>query len=304
MGTLTGSTSTDQLLEAKSDYFMYRDFQSRNIMLVGKNPWYIDFQGGRKGPLQYDLVSLLFQAKANLPENIRNEIYEFYLEELEKILPDLSQEFAKHYSNYAYFRLMQVLGAYGFRGLIQRKGHFLSSIPFAIKNLKQLLKRWPIEDSFPALNHVFKQLINLGQYDLSEEKKNKLTVSVNSFSYIKKGYPLDRSSNGGGFAFDCRALPNPGRIAELRNFTGLEKPVIDYLDNQNKVSRFLENTLKLVEPSIDNYISRGFKNLQVNFGCTGGKHRSVYSTEWLYRKLQKKYGDKIIIKKSHLQIGE
>jgi aminoglycoside/choline kinase family phosphotransferase len=292
----------DQLLEADSDYFMYRDFQSRNIMLSGGQPWYIDFQGGRKGPLQYDLVSLLYQAKANLPQYLKKELYGFYLLELENVLPGSSIKFAEYYDFFAYFRLMQVLGAYGFRGLIQRKGHFLTSIPFAINNLKQLVKDSNLKKDFPELGQIFDQIIGLGQYGLLPKKEKKLTVTINSFSYIKRGYPIDNTENGGGFAFDCRALPNPGRIAELRNFTGLEKPVIDYLKARPEVEQFLEHASKLVEQSIENYLERGFTNLQINFGCTGGKHRSVYSTEWLYKKLQDKYADRLELRKSHLQI--
>ena len=294
----------DKLLESESKYFMYRDFQSRNIMLSEGQPWYIDFQGGRKGPLQYDLVSLLFQAKANLPQHLKKQLYDYYLSELENVLPGSSAKFTEHYNYFAYFRLMQVLGAYGFRGLIQRKGHFLTSIPFAINNLKQLVKDSNLKKDFPELGQIFEQIIGLEQYELLPKKDKKLTVTINSFSYIKRGYPIDNTENGGGFAFDCRALPNPGRIVELRNFTGLEKPVIDYLKARPEVEQFLEHACKLVNQSIENYLERGFSNLQINFGCTGGKHRSVYSTEWLYKKLQNKYADRLELKKPHLQIGD
>ena len=290
---------TNLLLIPDPAYFQYRDFQARNIMIHDDKLWYIDFQGGRRGPLQYDLVSLLYQAKANLPVEFREELYMIYQNELEKQIPGSKDNFNKYFPYFIYFRLMQVLGAYGFRGLIQRKGHFLNSIPFAVNNLKQLLEDHPISTEFPELTKIFKQIINLKQYEAEESTVDKLTVSINSFSFKKKGYPLDKKENGGGFVFDCRSLPNPGRIAELRNFTGRDKPIIDYLEEKVEVEQFLENAFKMVDQSITNYLDRGFDHLQVNFGCTGGQHRSVYSTERLKTHLQKYGGDIVVLTKHH-----
>lgn len=294
-------TLADQLLEPKQDYFLYRDFQTRNILIHQDKLWFIDFQGGRKGPLQYDLVSLLYQAKANLSNQFRNDILEKYLAELEKEIPGSRTEFLKDFHYFIYFRLMQVLGAYGFRGIIQRKGHFLESISYALKSLDYLTNHQPLSNQFKNLKNIFDQLILLGHNLKSEVSPDKLTVLITSFSYKKSGYPVDLTENGGGFVFDCRSLPNPGRIADLKEFTGREKPVVDYLSTKPEIKQFLEDTFHLIDQSIDNYLDRGFNYLTVNFGCTGGKHRSVYSAESLKRNLSK-YEDQLNVIVKHIQI--
>ena len=291
---------SDVLLKADSSFFMYRDFQARNILIKDNKPWFIDFQGGRIGPLQYDLVSLLYQAKANLPTEIKDELYAYYLLKLEKKIPEISSTFNKYYTYFIYFRLMQVFGAYGFRGLIQRKGHFLSSIPFAIQNLRDLLLNTNLTEDFPELGKIFMQIIELKNYPIKLDEKTKLTVRINSFSYKKTSYPIDYSDNGGGFVFDCRSLPNPGRIKSLRDYNGTQEPIINYLQEKKEVATFLDNAFSLVGQAVDNYLERGFSNLEVSFGCTGGKHRSVYSVEQLSAYL-KKYGDQIVIQKRHIQ---
>lgn len=294
-------TLADQLLEPKQDYFLYRDFQTRNILIHQDKLWFIDFQGGRKGPLQYDLVSLLYQAKANLSNQFRNDILEKYLAELEKEIPGSRTEFLKDFHYFIYFRLMQVLGAYGFRGIIQRKGHFLESISYALKSLDYLTNHQPLSNQFKNLKNIFDQLILLGHNLKSEVSPDKLTVLITSFSYKKSGYPVDLTENGGGFVFDCRSLPNPGRIADLKEFTGREKPVVDYLSTKPEIKQFLEDTFHLIDQSIDNYLDRGFNYLTVNFGCTGGKHRSVYSAESLKRHLYK-YQNQLNVIVKHIQI--
>lgn len=271
----------DHLLDAGNDYFMYRDFQSRNIMISNEDLWYIDFQGGRQGPLQYDVVSLLFQARANLSDHFREELKSYYLNELEKLIPGVSVPFNKYYIAFIYFRLMQVLGAYGFRGQLQRKTHFLKSITLAIKSLSNQLSIAELDLQLPELSSVFKQITDLSISAPTKEAAQKLTVQVNSFSFIQSGIPDDPTSNGGGFVFDCRALPNPGRIKELRDHNGLEQPIINYLKNKSEIQEFLHKIYQIIDQSVTNYQNRGFKNLQVNFGCTGGKHRSVYCAEKL-----------------------
>ena len=295
-------TFTNHLLQAETDYFMYRDFQSRNIMIHNNHPWYIDFQGGRTGPLQYDLVSLLFQARAQLSEKIKAELKSYYLTELEKVLPDKAVTFNAYYNSFVYFRLMQVLGAYGFRGRLQRKAHFLISTGYAVENLDGLLKTTPPDIALPELVSVFQQITEAHKLkQQTKQPKHKLTVRINSFSYIRSGIPEDPTLNGGGFVFDCRALPNPGRIDELKVYSGLEDPVINYLKNSPEIKEFLANVFGLIDQSITNYNQRGFEHLQINFGCTGGKHRSVYCTEKLAEHL-KKYGDNISIITKHLMI--
>lgn len=291
---------TELLLDTEIEYFNYRDFQSRNIMVFNNDLWYIDFQGGRQGPLQYDLVSLLYQAKANLSGGTRNFLYNHYMETLNVALPGKQAMFEKHYSDFIYFRLMQVMGAYGFRGLIQRKAHFLQSIPLAISSLSNLLQKSQLSANLPELNKVFDQISSL-DYRTAPENNNELTISVNSFSYKKKGIPIDITGNGGGHVFDCRSLPNPGRIAELRDFTGLQQPVINYLEDQNEMKEFLANAMNIIEQSICNYQKRKFNDLQINFGCTGGRHRSVYSASKVAQHIRSKFSS-VNVGISHLEL--
>lgn len=293
----------DHLLEAESEYFMYRDFQSRNIMVYNDEPWYIDFQGGRKGPLQYDLVSLLFQARANLPLELRAELKSYYLNELEKVIPGKTTSFNKHYPAFILFRLMQVLGAYGFRGQLQRKTHFLKSTKLAVESLAYQLLHAKPDLNLPELTSVFEHIIALYSTKAESVGNGKLKVQINSFSFIQSGIPDDPTQNGGGFVFDCRALPNPGRIKELRNFNGLQDPVTKYLKNKTEVREFLNNISLIIDQSIGNYLERGFENLQINFGCTGGKHRSVYCAEMLAKQL-KKHHQNIDVRVNHLMSND
>ena len=268
------------ILDAPSDFFMYRDFQSRNIMIVDDEPYFIDYQGGRKGPLQYDVVSLLYQVKARIPEELRKDLIDYYKTQLSKSCRDArpcvsTTDFDKYFPAFVLLRLLQVLGAYGFRGLIQKKLHFMQSIPYAIKELLKMNEKWELPFELPELQSVIKQLnVVLTKYECIEPER--LTIAVNSFSYKNGGVPYDKSCNGGGFVFDCRALPNPGRYAEFKKSTGEDRDVIEFLEDKLDVHFFLQNVQMLVFQSIDNYLERGFKNLQVNFGCTGGQHRSVF----------------------------
>lgn len=304
------------ILEAPSDFFMYRDFQSRNIMIVDNEPYFIDYQGGRKGPLQYDVVSLLYQVKARIPEELRAQLIDYYKNRLAEISPlrfapvemtneknrhserlkgveespahDLIESFDKYFPAFMLLRLLQVLGAYGFRGLIQKKLHFMQSIPYAIKELLKVNEKWSLPFELPELQSVIQQLsIVLPKYENIEPER--LTITVNSFSYKNGGVPFDKSGNGGGFVFDCRALPNPGRYVEYKKSTGEDADVIEFLDEKPDVHYFLQNVQMLVFQSIDNYLERGFKNLQINFGCTGGQHRSVFFAQTVGRMIHENY---------------
>jgi len=292
---------TEQLQKAGSSFFMYRDFQARNIMVKNSRLTYIDFQGGRKGPLQYDVISSLYQAKARLPQWFRDELLNLYLTGLEKLIPGQKEKFLQLYPGFIFFRLMQVLGAYGFRGLYQRKAHFLQSIPPAIENLKNTMNRFPVSE-LPELENVFQQIVSLKDYDYTPLVKEKLNITLSSFSYKKSGIPVDITENGGGFVFDCRALPNPGRIDELKASTGLQEPVINYLKQQKEMDDFLDHVFGIVDQSIDNYLERKFDHLMISFGCTGGKHRSVYSAEKLQAHLKQKYGHELSIRLTHHQL--
>lgn len=284
----------ESLLEADGDYFMYRDFQSRNIMVVDGKPAFIDYQGGRKGPLQYDLASLLFDAKADLPHAFREELLSHYISLLSQEITVDEALFRKHYYGFVLIRTMQAMGAYGFRGFYEKKEHFLQSIPYAIQNLKYVLKQLPIEDELPMLHKALIEVSNSKRL-LEIAGQSKLTVTINSFSY-KRGIPIDFSGNGGGFVFDCRAIHNPGRYPEYKEKTGKDPEVIAFFSQEPEMEEFLNNVYKMVDSSVEKYISRGFKHLMVNFGCTGGQHRSVFCAEQLSKYLRNKYPVKTHLK--------
>jgi len=278
------------LLKHRTNTFMYRDFQSRNVMVVERDgelvPYFIDFQGGRRGPVYYDVASFLWQAKANFHQDLRDELIGEYLDELQKYMPVDKEEFIEVLGHFVLFRTMQVLGAYGFRGYFEKKPHFLQSIPFAIENLRALLKN--CSEDYPYLIEVLHNMTELKQFKEISVKKP-LVVRVYSFSY-KKGIPADESGNGGGFVFDCRAVNNPGKYERYKYVTGMEEPVIRFLEEDGEIFPFLDAAYSLVDSSVKRYIDRGFQNLMVSFGCTGGQHRSVYSAEKMAHHINDKYG--------------
>ena len=279
------------LLQNRMNAFMYRDFQSRNVMVHKKEdgteePYFIDFQGGRRGPVFYDVASFLWQAKANYHPDLREELVEVYLEELQKYMPVDREVFYETLKHFVLFRTMQVLGAYGFRGYFEKKPHFLQSIPFAIDNLRHLLKH--ASEDYPYLIEVLQKMTEMKQFkDVGVRKP--LVVRVMSFSY-KKGIPADPSGNGGGFVFDCRAVNNPGKYERYTHFTGMDEPVIKFLEEDGEMLPFLEQAYQLVDFSVKRYMDRGFQNLMVSFGCTGGQHRSVYSAEKMAQHINEKFG--------------
>ncbi len=281
----------DFVSHAPCDFFMYRDFQSRNIMVKDNELYFIDFQGGRKGPLNYDVVSLLYQVKAQIPQTVRNELIQYYKEELRQFVNPEEVNFDLYQPYFVYLRLLQVLGAYGFRGLIQKKSHFIESIPYALKEIQALAQAQPLSD-YPELQHVIEQFSKIEQryQAILQPPTGKLTVTVNSFSF-RKGYPNDFSGNGGGFVFDCRALPNPGREPEFKTKTGRAWEVIDYLMAKPPVHVFLDHVKAIVRQSVDNYKERHFSDLMVSFGCTGGQHRSVFFAQTIYEWLKATYPD-------------
>ena len=277
---------SDVLLRSSSATFLYRDFQSRNVMVKDGEPWLIDFQGGRKGPIYYDVASFLWQAKANYPDELRQELLNEYIQALRKYKPVDEAYFHAQLRHFVLFRTMQVLGAYGFRGYFEKKPHLIQSVPYAIENLRQLLKE-PYPE-YPYLTEVLKSLTELKQFADGLQKR-KLTVKVMSFAY-KKGIPEDTTGNGGGYVFDCRAVNNPGKYERYKPFTGLDEPVIKFLEEDGEITTFLEHVYALVDASVKRYIERGFTNLSVCFGCTGGQHRSVYSAQHLAEHLNQKFG--------------
>ena len=296
---------TEFLLAAPRDYFLYRDFQSRNIMLRDGRPWFLDYQGGRKGALQYDIASLLFDSKADLPPELRRELLEEYLERLSGFVELDRDAFLHYYYAYVYVRLMQAMGAYGFRGFYEHKLHFLQSVPYALKSLRWLLENAEVPIALPTLMDAFRAMVTsekLRSLHSEAERVSQpktLTVRIFSFSF-HKGLPNDESGNGGGFVFDARSLPNPGREERYKPFTGKDSPVIDYLSREESVRQFFATATALVDSSLSNYQSRGFKNLMVSFGCTGGQHRSVYLAEQLAKHLRARNGVNVLVR--HLEL--
>ncbi len=281
----------DILLADASDTFMYRDFQSRNVMIHDGQPWLIDFQGGRRGPVEYDLVSFLWQARARFTPEMRRELIDEYLQSASRYRLFSRETFDQRLRYFVLFRILQVLGAYGYRGYFEHKAHFVQSIPMAIDNLRELLGEDFTE--FPYLTALLREMVSLPLWASYKEPET-LTVRIASFSY-KKGIPDDASGNGGGFVFDCRAIHNPGRYAEYKQLTGRDAPVIAFLDREEAMQEFLDHVYGIVDYSVEKYSSRGFKNLMVCFGCTGGQHRSVYSAEHLATHLAEKYGVRVIL---------
>lgn len=295
----------DDLLNVGEYGFQYRDFQARNVMLKEGRPFYIDFQGGRRGPIYYDLASFLWQASSKFSDEFRNKMVDAYLDELSVLKPVKPDDFKRKLDLFVLFRTLQVLGAYGFRGLWEKKQHFIESIPLALANLKAILARGAC-DAYPYLKQVAGQVVadnkemgdnkmNHAQALIDNDKSylkkadKPLIVRIFSFSY-KKGIPEDESGNGGGYVFDCRSTHNPGRYEQYKNITGLDQSVIDFLEQDGEILQFMESVYKLADFHVRRFIDRGFTNLMFSFGCTGGQHRSVYAAQHLAMHINRKFG--------------
>jgi len=288
------------LLTAPHDYFLYRDFQSRNIMIRDGEPFFLDYQGGRKGALQYDIASLLYDGKADLPPSLRQQFLDYYLDSLAGHISLDRAAFMEHYYAYVYVRIMQALGAYGFRGFFERKAHFLQSVPYALKNLRWLAENVRLPIALPALDRAFEAMIASPKFQTLSTTTPPLTVRIFSFSFHREA-PTDPSGNGGGFVFDARSLPNPGRLEQFRALTGKDAAVIDYLRQQEAVHPFFAAVLTLVDSIVAAYRQRGFQNLMISFGCTGGQHRSVYLAEQLANHLGAAQGVEIVLRHVELE---
>jgi aminoglycoside/choline kinase family phosphotransferase len=287
---------TNYLLLAECNYFLFRDFQSRNIMIRAGEPYFIDYQGGRKGALQYDVASLLYQAKGGVPPSVKKGIFEHYLDKVESMVSIDREFFTDLYYGYVLIRCLQALGAYGFRGLYERKEHFISSIPFAIDQMEQILGMIKLPVKLPELFKCLEFIVKSEQFEGFDKKKyanSPLVVKVQSFSFKKSGYPKDETGNGGGFVFDCRFIENPGRYDEYKKLTGRDKAVIDFLKQNGQMDAFLQNVFGIVDKAVEIYLERQFDNLCINFGCTGGQHRSVYAADQLAKHLKEKYDIKV-----------
>jgi len=293
------SRLTKFLLSADLDYFLYRDFQSRNIMLRDGHPFFLDYQGGRKGALHYDIASLLYDAKADLPPELRQQLLDLYIDRLADFIQLDRDVFMRHYYAYVYVRVMQALGAYGFRGFYERKAHFLQSVPYALKNLRWLLRHAELPLSLPTLTDAFTRMLTSEKLQSLSVKEEKLIVRLFSFSF-RRGIPKDDTGHGGGFVFDARSIPNPGREERFKTLTGKDAPVIDYLNQQESVHQFLASVMSLVDASVHRYQGRGFTSLTVSFGCTGGQHRSVYFAEQVAKRLTDRNRVEVVVR--HLEL--
>ncbi len=294
---------TKFLLGASHDYFLYRDFQSRNVMLRDGQPYFLDYQGGRKGALQYDIASLLYDGKADLPPELRRELLDDYLECLGGYINLDREAFMEHYYAFVYVRILQALGAYGFRGFYERKAHFLQSVPYALKNLRWLAANVKLPIALPALMEALEGISASEKLQGLASSAKGLTVRIFSFSFHRE-MPADESGNGGGYVFDARSLPNPGREERFRALTGKDAAVIDYLDREASVHQYFAGVVSLVEASAGAYQRRGFNNLMVSFGCTGGQHRSVYLAEQLARHLRASSGVEVVVRHIELEKKE
>ncbi|MBH2004944.1 MAG: phosphotransferase [Sphingobacteriia bacterium] len=286
------------LTRTENKYFMFRDFQSRNIIVQENEVYFIDYQGGMKGALQYDVASMLWQAKAELSEEWKKNLLEYYMDEADKLLekPIDRITFVSQYNGYVLIRLLQVLGAYGFRGLFERKAHFLSSIPLALQNLKFFLDNQRVGIVTPEFDRVLHLVVApdmMERFHVPQaNEQTPLVIEVNSFSY-KVALPVDETENGGGFMFDMRGILNPGRFEEYKKLTGKDKPVQDFLEQRTKMGKFLNSVWDLIDITVEEYLRRDFNHLMISFGCTGGQHRSVYAAEQTARHLRNKYKLKV-----------
>lgn len=289
------------LMQEEQQYFMHRDCQSRNIMVKDSHIWFIDYQGGMQGALQYDIASLLWQARAQMPYDWRDELVDYYFEHANQLLDGSlrKDDFLSNYDGFVLIRMLQTLGAYGFRGLFERKPHFIASIPFALKNLKWFLENKKLPIRLPALQKVLNAIVAdeiLEKFaTITAGPECKLTIHVNSFSY-KKGIPSDEFGNGGGYVFDCRGILNPGRINEYKTQTGRDKPVQEFLMHKTNMPSFLQHVFGMIDISVEDYIKRGFEGLTISFGCTGGQHRSVFAADRLAEHLKDKYKVQTVVR--------
>ena len=287
-----------ELLKDSDNTFLYRDFQARNVIIRDGEPYFIDYQGGRRGPIYYDVASFIWQARARYPDELKEELIRTYLRSLRSFLPVDEDHFRERLRLFVLFRTLQVLGAYGFWGYFEKKPHFLASVPFALDNLRSLI-RIPFSD-YPYLNSILTELTNMPQfYEIAVDKR--LEVHIYSFAY-KKGIPADNTGNGGGYVFDCRSVNNPGKYEHYRQFNGNDPEVIKFLEDDGEVLVFLESVYKLVDAHVQRFIERKFTHLQVCFGCTGGQHRSVFCAERLAAHLAGRYNVKVKLTHRELNI--
>ncbi len=292
---------SNYLMQEENQYFMHRDCQSRNVMIREGKAYFIDYQGGMQGALQYDIASLLWQARANMPYEWRDRLVDYYFEQVNGHLQGKlsKKDFLDNYDGFVLIRMLQTLGAYGFRGLFERKPHFIASIPFALRNLKWFLENKQIPLRLPALQKALNAIVAdeiMAKFEpVVANDTTKLVVHINSFSY-KKAIPEDEHGNGGGYVFDCRGILNPGRIEAYKTLTGRDKEVQEFLMHKTHMPSFLQHVFGMVDISVEDYIKRDFAGLTISFGCTGGQHRSVFAADRLADHLKEKYKVKTLVR--------
>jgi len=293
---------SDFLVSTDLDYFLYRDFQSKNIILKNNDFYFIDFQGGRRGAFYYDLASLLYDSKANLTEATKKELIDYYYHLVNQRISIDKNIFYKYFYYYVLVRILQAFGAYGFRGIVEKKLHFIASIPKAIETIKILLENKHLSLKLPELMQVLHKLTSNSQFVKDFKPLSKVNIRINSFSFLQNGYPNDEKNNGGGFVFDCRFLPNPGRYEYYKKLSGLDNEVAMWLEQYPEVENFIVQVVEIIKDAAKSYEAKGYSDLQVNFGCTGGQHRSVYCAEKTAEILTKFYNCNI--KTNHLNLDE
>ena len=286
------------LLKEDDNTFMYRDFQARNVIIRDGEPYFIDYQGGRRGPVYYDVASFIWQARSRYPDELKDTLVKTYIRALRNYRAVDEDEFRSRLRLFVLFRTLQVLGAYGFRGYFEKKPHFIASVPYALSNLRRLIAD-PFTE-YPYLNSILGRLVDMPQF-YSNAEDRRLEVHVWSFAY-KKGIPPDKSGNGGGYVFDCRSINNPGKYEHYRQFNGNDPEVIKFLEDDGEVLTFLDSVYKLVDAHVKRFIERKFTHMQVSFGCTGGQHRSVYCAEHLAAHLAHRFDVKVTLSHRELDI--
>lgn len=291
---------SSSLINVDSNYFLYRDFQSSNIMFFNNEIYFIDFQGGRKGSFYYDLASLLFDSKAKLCHQTRQLLLEYYFKQFSNIKPIDYKTYEKNFYNFVLIRILQASAAYCFRGLVEKKLSFIATIPYSIENIKFLLENKHISEQLPQLRQSLEFYANYSQVAQMFSNQRKVKVRINSFSFIKSGYPADEMNNEGGFVFDCRLLPNPGALEQYKRFCGLDAEIQTYLSGFEEVETFIVKCTEIVLNAIESYENKQYEHLQVNFGCTGGKHRSVYCAQKTYEILKNIF--KIDVEIKHIEL--
>lgn len=262
------------LLDAGQEYFLFRDFQTANIMIRDGKPWYIDYQGGRLGAPQYDIASLVYDAKAYIPSGIREKTLERHLDLFAAATGKPRESLAKYSGAFTLIRLMQALGAFGFRGLHENKPTFSESIVPAVELMNDLLWGGKLHIDLPELTKASESVPLQRKYRILSHYQELVKINIESFSYVR-----GRSVNydtGSGFVFDCRGLRNPVLESDLRERTGLDPEVAEFFGNDDEAVAFAGDCSNIIRNTLPMMRRKGILEIHAAFGCVGGQHRSVW----------------------------